>query len=125
MTPEKYFITYLTGALTPPPVNNVPVPGVPVSGCVPNPMPEEFVTVELTGMGIEDQIDRPVLTLLSWSTSREGACSLFEQVNAAMLAAVKDWPVSRVELETGYNDTDTETHRPRYHARYSVVYLGG
>lgn len=106
-------------------MNGVQQAGVPVSGCVPHPMPDQFVTVELTGSGRVDQIDRPTLTVLSWSTTRADALDLFERVNAAMLAAAQNWEVSRVELETGYNDTDTETHRPRYHARYGIVYLGG
>ena len=101
MTPEAFFIDYLTTALTPPPVNGVPQAGVPVSGSVPHAMPAEFVTVELTGSGQVDKIDRVTVS-----------------------SPVKN-EVSRCELETGYNDTDTETHRPRYHARYGIVYLGG
>lgn len=125
MTPEAYFINYLTGALTPPPVNGVAQAGVPVSGCVPHPMPDEFVTVELTGSGQVDRIDRVTITVLSWSTTRDAACALLTRVNEAMLASPINDAVSRCELETGYNDTDQETHRPRYHARYSVVFLGG
>ena len=125
MTPEEFVIDYLTRALTPPPVNGVPQPGIPVSGSVPHAMPDEFVTVELTGSGQVDKIDRVTITVLSWSTSRDAACALFTQVNTAMLASVTQDAVSRCELETGYNDTDTETHRPRYHARYGIVYLGG
>lgn len=125
MTPEAFFIDYLTTALTPPPVNGVAQAGVPVSGSVPHAMPAEFVTVELTGSGQVDKIDRVTITVLSWSTSRDAACALFTRVNAAMLCSPEKDEVSRCELETGYNDTDTETHRPRYHARYGIVYLGG
>ena len=125
MTAEAFVIDYLTRALTPPPVNGVSQAGTPVSGCVPHPMPDEFVTVELTGSGLVDRIERATVTVLSWSTSRDAACALFTRVNAAMMASVSENAVSRCELETGYNDTDTETHRPRYHARYGIVYLGG
>ena len=125
MTPEAFFIGYLTQALTPPPVNGEAQPGVNVSGCVPHPMPEEFVTVELTGSSRVDMIDRVVLSIECWSTSRDAACDLLAKVDAAMRGSAAKDEVSRCELETSYNDTDTETHRPRYHARYGIVYLGG
>ena len=125
MTPEAYFIDYLTGALTPPPINGVAQAGVPVSGCVPHPVPDEFVTVELTGSSRVDQIDHVTLSIECWSTSRESACELMTLVDAAMKRSPENDAVSRCELETAYNDTDQETHRPRYHARYGIVYLGG
>lgn len=115
MTPEAYFIDYLTEALQ----------DIPVSGCVPHSMPDAFVTVELTGSGRVDQIDRVTLSIECWSTSRESACELMTLVDAAMQRSPENDAVSRCELETAYNDTDQETHRPRYHARYSVVFLGG
>lgn len=125
MTPEAYFISYLTGALTPPPINGVAQAGVPVSGCVPHPMPDEFVTVELTGSSRIDQIDHVTLSIECWSTSRDAACNLMARVDAAMRISPVNDEVSRCELETSYNDTDQDMHRPRYHARYAVVYLGG
>ena len=125
MSPEQFYIDYLTDELTPPPVNGVAQPGVPVSGSVPHPMPAEFVTVELTGSRRTDLIDTVQLVVLCWSSSRAAACALYEQVNAAMLASISSPEISRCAVETGYNDTDTQTNRPRYHARYEVVYLGG
>ena len=114
MSVESWFIDYLNGELT-----------APVSGCVPHPMPGEFVTVELTGSNRADQILHATLTVESWSTTRAAACALHNLVDAAMRASVSENEVSRCELEAGYNDTDQETHRPRYHARYGIVYLGG
>ena len=125
MTPEAFFINYLKTALLPPPIGSTQPPGTPVSGCVPHPMPDEFVTVELTGARRIDQIDHVNIVVESWSTSRAAANALYTRVDAAMRASVQNDAVSRCELETGYNDTDEETHRPRYHARYAVVYLGG
>lgn len=115
MTPEAYVIEYLTEALQ----------DIPVSGCVPHPMPDAFVTVELTGSSRVDQIDHVTLSIECWSTSRESACELMTLVDAAMKRSPENDAVSRCELETAYNDTDQETHRPRYHARYGIVYLGG
>lgn len=117
MTPEAYFIDYLTEALA--------ALEIPVRGCVPHPMPDAFVTVELTGSSRVDQIDHVTLSIESWSTSREAACELMTLVDAAMKRSPENDEVSRCQLETSYNDTDQETHRPRYHARYGIVYLGG
>ena len=125
MTPEAFYISYLTAALLPPPIGSTQPPGVHVSASVPHAMPDEFVTVELTAGTRQDQILHVTLSIECWGTSREGACALLSKVDAAMKASVARDEVSRCELETSYNDTDTETHRPRYHARYGVVYLGG
>ena len=125
MTPEAFFIDYLKTALLPPPIGSTQPPGISVSGSVPHPMPDEFVTVELTGASRIDQIDHVKITVECWSTSRAAANALYTTVDDAMRASVQSEAVSRCELETGYNDTDTETHRPRYHARYGIVYLGG
>lgn len=114
MTPEQFYIDYLDEALS-----------VPVSGSVPHPMPDEFVTVELTGTRSENFIDTVQLVVECWSTSRAAACALYALADAAMRASVSEPAISRCAIETGYNDTDEETHRPRYHARYEVVYLGG
>lgn len=114
MSPEQFYIDYLSGALS-----------VPVRGSVPHPMPDEFITVEQTGARRVDLIDTVQLVVECWSASRAAACALYALADAAMRESVELPEISRCAIETGYNDTDEETHRPRYHARYEVVYLGG
>lgn len=115
MTCEEFFIEYLSTELE--------TPVISVSGSVPHPMPDEFVTVEMTGMSRVNYIETVLLTIECWSTSRARASALNERVYGAMRRASEQVEVSACSLETIYNDTDMETHRPRYHSRYSVVYM--
>lgn len=109
---ESIVIDYLAGAL-----------GLPVSGLVPSPMPETFVTVEKTGSGTEDKIRRATLAIQSWAPTQEAAALLNEQVIGAMYGAVTLQEISSVQCETDYNFTDTTTKRCRYQAVFSVVYM--
>ena len=112
MTIEEYVIGYLCDALS-----------IPVSGNVPHQMPERFVTVELTGSSMSNYIPSARLSIECWGTSRSDSAQLYTDVAAAMLSMPNDSAISRVELETGYNDADMNTNRPRYTATFSVVYL--
>lgn len=113
MTIEEYVISYLGGALT----------GVSVSGSVPHPMPDRFVTVEMTGSSMSNYIPSARLSIQSWAMSREDAAALHKDVAAAMRAMPSNSDISRVEIITGYNDSDINTNRPRYSATFDVIYL--
>lgn len=112
MTIEEYIIDYLGNALS-----------VPVSGSVPHPAPAEFVTVEKTGSGQADRIDRATVAVQSWSSSRASAAALNELAKAAMLAAVSEPEISSVQLNSDYNYTDLTMDKPRYQAVFEIVYL--
>lgn len=113
MTAEEYFVAYLAAAL----------PGVPVSGNVPEPTPEVFVTVERVGGGEENHIKRADIAVQSWAGTRAAAAQLNEQVKAAMAEAIDDGNISRCHLDTDYNFTDTTTRHPRYQAVFEVVHF--
>lgn len=112
MTIEEFVIGYLEETLT-----------VPVSGSVPHPMPEAFVTVEKTGSADNDRVPSATLAIQSWSASRAAAAQLNERVKAAMEAAEALSQISRAGLNSDYNFPDLATNRPRYQAVYDVVYL--
>lgn len=112
MTIEEYIIDYLAERLS-----------VGVSGSVPHPMPEEFVTVELTGSSLSDRIHAATIAVQSWSTSRAAASLLNELVKAAMAGASAAPEISRCALNSDYNYTDLSTNKPRYQAVFDVVYL--
>lgn len=112
MNIEQFMINYLSGQLS-----------VGVSGSVPHPLPDEFVTVEKTGSSLTDRIDGATLAVQSWSTSRAAAAALNETVKAAMEAAAALPEISRCALESDYNYTDLATNKPRYQAVFDVVYL--
>lgn len=112
MTIESYIIGYLADALD-----------ADVSGSVPHPMPDEFVTVEKTGERLTNHICIARLSIKSWSTSRANAAALAALVNAAMLAATAAPEISSVDLDTSYNSPDLDTNKPRYTSTFEVVYL--
>lgn len=113
MTTEEFYIAYLQAAL----------PDVPVTGDVPSPLPETFVTVEQVGGGRDEHIDRADLAVQSWSTSRAAAGQLNARVKAAMLASVAEDEISKCHLDTDYNFTDTTRNKPRYQAVFEVVHF--
>ena len=96
---------------------------IPVSGSVPHPMPDVFVTVEKTGGRETDLIPEAQIHINSWSTSRAAAAALGELVTQAMLATVSDAAISKVTLTASYNNPDLETHRQRYSASFQVTYF--
>lgn len=118
MTIEQYLIAYLAAQL------GAGTSGaIPVSGSVPHPMPDVFVTLERTGGSESDKIPTAQIHVKSWSTSRAAAAALNELVVAAMLGSVSQAGVSRCVLSASYNNPDLATDRPRYSASFLVTYL--
>lgn len=111
MTIEEYTVQYLAGVLE-----------IPVSGDVPSPMPETFVTVEQTGSGEENRIRAATLAVQSWAGSRAEAAQLNQLVEEAMAAMAAQPDISRAALNTSYNFTDTTRKKPRYQAVFEVVH---
>lgn len=116
MTIESFVIAYLTEALQ-----------VPVSGDVPNPTPTTFVTVEKTGSGVTNHVQRATLAVQSWAKTTAAAMDLNESVKAAMTDMLECAEIGDVELNTDYNHPDTATRHARYQALFDVVFvdLGG
>lgn len=111
MTIEAYIIQYLGSRLT-----------VPVSGDIPEPLPETFVTVEQTGGEHRDKIRHATIAVQSWSTSRANAAALDEEVIQILEAATGEPEISRCALDSHYNFTDLSRKKPRYQAVFDVVY---
>lgn len=110
---EVFYIQYLAEAL-----------GVPAFGDVPDlGTSTEFVTVEKTGSGLENHIDRATIAVQSWSSSRAAAAALNERVKSAMLASPARPEISRCGLNSDYNFPDLVRKRPRYQAVFEVVYF--
>lgn len=113
MTVEEFYVDYLTETLD-----------VPVSGDIPSPMPERFVTIEKTGSRSENQLYHPVIAVQSWAESRMEAARLNEQVKLAMVTSIRSPRISRCNLDTDYNFPELELKRPRYQAVFDITYLG-
>lgn len=112
MRAEEFFVDFLSGALN-----------VPVSGDVPDPKPERFVTLEQTGSRTENYIYHPTLAVQAWAETRADAGELIEEVKAAMAKAIERPKVSSCKLETDYYFPELETKSPRYQAIFQITYL--
>lgn len=95
----------------------------PVSGDVPSPKPERFVTVEQTGSGWSNFIYRNTIAVQSWAESRAAAMALNEQVKAAMAEAAGEPVISRCVLDSDYNFPQLESNSPRYQAMFEIVHF--
>lgn len=111
MTIEELIILYLSGHLS-----------VAVSGDVPSPVPDSFVTVEQTGGDERNKIRSATIAVQSWATSRDAAAQLNEDVISVMESMVELDEISQCIMETAYNYTDLTRKKPRYQAVFSVVY---
>lgn len=114
MTPEAYVIKYLDDSM----------PGVFVSGDVPE---EEhyrnFLTVELTGADITNQVSGATLAIDSWAPTRAEAMQLSAEVKTAMFNMLEEPEISAVELLTEYNNPRLSTKHPRYRTMWRIVYV--
>lgn len=85
--------------------------------------PEEYVLVEKTGSSWENLITTATVAVQSYSGSMYGAASLNKRVKQAMEDITWKDEVSRCDLDTDYNYTDTAKKEYRYQAIYSLVYF--
>ena len=115
MTIEEFVIGKLAAALS-------SGAAVPVSGSVPHPLPEIFVTVEKTGGSTADRIPTDTLAVHSYSTSRASAAELSGLVKAAMAGLAAEPEIASVALVREFNYTDEINKKPRYRAVFDVVH---
>lgn len=112
MTIEEYIVGFLNAAQD-----------VPASGSVPHPLPEEFITVELTGERVANLIPAAQIHINAYSVDRAASAELARQIYAVMQSMSAQPEISRVGLNSMFNDADLELNRPRAAAIYEVVYL--
>ena len=112
MTIEAFIVDYLSGEFS----------GISVSGDVPHPKPQEFITVEKTGERITNRIPKAEIVVQSWAASRAEAMALSDRVTGAMLDMVAEPEIMRCKLNAEYNYPLEEAKHPRYQAVFEVVY---
>lgn len=90
---------------------------------------KEYILVEKTGGGSEDFIQSAIFIVQSYSTSLYKAAELNERVKLAMIGngidqfgITADTEVSRCELNSDYNYTDTTNKTYRYQAVFDLVF---
>lgn len=85
-------------------------------------MGTEYVLVEKTGSGEENHISQATLAIQSYSTSMYKAAALNERVKEAMEKSIELDDISRCELNSDYNYSDTGKKKYRYQAVFDIVY---
>ena len=104
-------------------VNNVETsPGIPVYMETPVDPPAEYILVEKTGSGEENQIQSAVVAVQSYADTLYRAAQINELAKTAMRGMVSLAAISRVEVNSDYNYTDTRTKKYRYQAIIGIVY---
>jgi hypothetical protein len=93
-----------------------------------NPAPDyraPFIVIEKTGSSVENWIAESTFAIQSYAATLFDAASLSEQVVKTMFGAIAMDDITRVELNSEYNFTDTETRRPRYQAVFDITHYCG
>ena len=108
---EKIVLDYLSAALQ-----------VPVFMERPETPPESYVLIEKTGGGKTNWIYTATMAIQSIAPTLENAAKLNEQVKEAMDNIIVLEDVSRSNLNSDYNFTDTTSKKYRYQAVYDLVH---
>lgn len=95
---------------------------VPVFMEEPEEVPKRYIIIEKTGGGKSDWLRTATIAIQSYGETLEKAALLNEEVKEALEDIDDQNPVSRAELNSDYNFTDTETHRYRYQAVFDFIY---
>ena len=91
---------------------------------IPAENPPRFVLIEKVGGGERDLIQTATLAIQSYAESMYQAAALIEQVKTAMRDAVTLDSISRCEINSDYNYTDTTKKKYRYQAVFDIVICG-
>lgn len=98
---------------------------MPVRVCaeVPEDPPERYITIEKTGGGRTETINRATVAVQSRAGSMEEAICLNEAVKDAMMDYVlRDPAIGSISLNTDYNFTDPTEKKYRYQAVFDIVH---
>ena len=95
---------------------------VPVYLEVPENPDPSYVIVEKTGSGVNNHIYNATIALQSYATSMYEAAALNHSVKMVMEDLIQLPQVSKSQLNSDYNFTDTEEKRYRYQAVFDIYY---
>ena len=84
---------------------------------------QRYVVIEKTGSSRENFIDTATVTIQSYAESMYEAAALNERVKKAMDDIAMLSNVSKSELNSDYNFTDTAKKEYRYQAVYDITYF--
>lgn len=95
---------------------------VPVYMEVPEYPPKEYIVIEKTSGGVRNHIHYATLAIQSVSESLYLAAGVNEQVKAALEVITDKTEISKCDLNSDYNFTDTTTKKYRYQAVFDLVH---
>lgn len=84
---------------------------------------KEYILIEKTGSSKENHVASATLAVQSFSMSLYGAAILNERVKTAMEKIIELDDISKCELNSDYNYTDTNRKKYRYQAVFDIVYF--
>ena len=108
---EEVILGYLDAALS-----------VPCFMEMPEDKSDSFVVIEKIGSSITTRITKATFAIQSYGASLYDAAALNEQVKEAMDSMIVRDDISKVELNSDYNYTDTALKHYRYQAVFVVTY---
>lgn len=84
--------------------------------------PERFFLMEKTGGIVTEHITESTIAIQSLAESMYEAASMNEEIKTVMEQAINLPDISRVEINSDYNYTDTATKKYRYQAVFVVTH---
>lgn len=111
-TIEKTVLDYLAEKLSP----------IKVHTEIPENPPETFITIEKTGRTQKHTINREVLAIKSYGPSLLKAAELSQEVIEKILNITELFNISKVELISEHNNTDTRKKQHRYQAVVAITH---
>ena len=109
---EQRLLEYLNSSLSP----------VPCYMEMPEDPTGQFVIIDKTGSSVTNRITKANFAIQSYADSLYDAAALNEQVKAAMDSMLEMDTISKVELNSDYNFTDTDLKAYRYQAVFVLTY---
>lgn len=97
--------------------------GIKVTTEKPDDEPSRYVLIEKTGSTRSNYIDKATVAIQSYAESMYEAAALNEQVKQAMDNITILPNISKSELNSDYNFTDTTKKEYRYQAVYDITFF--
>lgn len=95
---------------------------VPVRLEHPSPATGTYVLIEKVGSGRTNQLENSTIAFQSYADSLYEAASLNQRLKIAVFSLLECDEISRIDLNSDYNFTDTETKRYRYQAVFDIYH---
>lgn len=109
---EQRLLEYLNSSLAP----------IPCYLEMPEDPTGQFVIIEKTGSSITNRITKANFAIQSYADTLYEAAELNERVKEAMDSMLELGTISKVELNSDYNFTDTDLKAYRYQAVFVLTY---